>query len=304
VLRLLAGFVVIAAILWFVGPARLVRATATADLPTLFAALALGVISNILSAARWAAIARTFGLAAPFGPLVAMYARGMTSNMLLPGATLSGDALRSYELSRLGNPLVESAVSVAFDRLSGLWTLCVLSVSAAGLALATGLSLDAGAHGGRVLGAYGALLAVIVVAPFIPWPVARLRTLRSSAAQRLVGLWLRLKDPATGIRRGLWQSLWLSILVQAFSAVALAACARAVGVEVPLLLMLACAAPIFVMAALPLGVAGFGTRELAAVAVLALVGVPAPTAAATGLLYGVLGVIQGVLAAPLFLLRR
>ena len=56
--------------------------------------------------------------------------------------------------------------------------------------------------------------------------------------------------------------------------------------------------------ALPLGVAGFGTRELAAVAVLGLAGAAPDAAFATGLLYGVLGVLQGIAAAPLFLIRR
>ncbi len=233
-----------------------------------------------------------------------MYARGITSNVLLPGATLSGDALRSYELSRLGNPLVESAVSVAFCRLSGLWTLCLLSLLAAGVALAAGLSLDAGGHGGSVLATYGTLLAAIVVGPFLPWPLDRLRAMPFRAAVRLADLWARLRSPDTGLRRSLWNSLWLSILVQVFSALALATCGLAVGAQVPLVLMLACAAPIFVMAAVPLGIAGFGTRELAAVAVLGLAGVPPATAAATGLLYGILGIVQGILSAPLFLRSR
>lgn len=261
-------------------------------------------MSNVISAARWTAIARAFHLTAPFPRLLAMYARGITSNTLLPGATLSGDALRSYELSRLGNPLVESAVSVAFCRLSGLWTLCLLSLLAAAAALAAGMSLDAGGHGGHVLTTYGTLLAVIVVGPFLPWPLDRLRALPFRAAARLADLWARLRDPDTGLRRSLWNSLWLSILVQVFSALALATCGLAVGAQVPLVLMLACAAPIFVMAAVPLGIAGFGTRELAAVAVLGLAGVPPATAAATGLLYGILGVVQGVLSAPLFLRSR
>ncbi len=267
-------------------------------------ALALAILSNVMSAARWTAIARAFHLKAPFPSLLAMYARGITSNVLLPGATLSGDALRSYELSRLGNPLVESAVSVAFCRLSGLWTLCLLSLLAAGVALAAGLSLDAGGHGGSVLATYGTLLAAIVVGPFLPWPLDRLRAMPFRAAVRLADLWARLRSPDTGLRRSLWNSLWLSILVQVFSALALATCGLAVGAQVPLVLMLACAAPIFVMAAVPLGIAGFGTRELAAVAVLGLAGVPPATAAATGLLYGILGIVQGILSAPLFLRSR
>jgi hypothetical protein len=57
------------------------------------------------------------------------------------------------------------------------------------------------------------------------------------------------------------------------------------------------------MAAVPIGVAGFGTRELAAVGVLGLLGVAADRAAATGLLVGLCGVLMGLMAAPLFFLR-
>jgi hypothetical protein len=122
------------------------------------------------------------------------------------------------------------------------------------------------------------------------------------AAERIADLWSRLHDPASGLKRRLAKSLALSMVVQVLSATAMAACAWSLGVEVPYVMMLAAAAPIFVMAALPLGIAGFGTRELAAVAVLGLAGVPADLAAGTGLLYGLCGVVQGMLAAPLFLL--
>lgn len=267
-------------------------------------ALALGITSNVVSALRWSAIARALGLRAPPGPLVAAYARAMTSNTLLPGATLSGDMLRSYELSRLGNPLLESSVSVVFDRFSGLWTLVVLSFAAAALAWIAGHSLPLATSGREALGTYGVLLAAIVAIPFLPWPAGLLRRLPGSASNRLADLWARFRDRSSSLRPRLVRTLWLSFTVQALSAAALAACGIAAGSSAPVILTFAAAAPIFVMAALPVGVAGFGTRELAAVAVLGLAGVDAQTAAATGLLYGILGVIQGALAAPLFLIRR
>jgi hypothetical protein len=123
-------------------------------------------------------------------------------------------------------------------------------------------------------------------------------------ARRLAALSARFRDPASGLRRRLLATLPASLLVQVLSAAALAACAAAVGLRLPLPLVFAAAAPVFVMAALPIGVAGFGTRELAAVAVFGVAGAPADTAFAAGLLYGVLGVLQGIAAAPLFLLRR
>lgn len=300
--RIAGGIALLALVFWFVGAERLLTSLARTD-PAWFAlAVAVAIASNVVSAIRWAYIARALSLVAPTGRLIPMYARSMTSNILLPGATVSGDLLRSYELSRLGNPLLESTASVAFDRFSGLWTLCVLSFVAAGTALAAGLTLSGAAAGRHVLLAYGSLLAAIVAMPFVPWPVEWLRRLPFKAVHRIADLWQRLNDPTTGLKRRLVQSLLLSILVQFLSAAALAVCGTSLGAQVPFLIMLAAAAPIFVMAALPLGVAGFGTRELAAVAVLALAGVPADIAAGTGLLYGVCGVIQGLLAAPLFLL--
>lgn len=300
ILRIAGGFGLLAATAWLVGPQRMIGALARADAGALAAALALAVASNLASAWRWGLIARALGLRAPTSALVAMYARGMTSNILLPGATVSGDMLRSLQLSRLGNPLLESGVSVAFDRFSGLWTLCVLSFLAAGLAWATGLSLGEG----DALSHYGLALGLVVIAPLLPWPVEWLERLPWAPARRLAALWARFRDPGSGLRHRLLATLPASLLVQLLSAAALAGCASAVGLRLPLPLVFAAAAPVFVMAALPLGVAGFGTRELAAVAVLGLAGAGPETAFATGLLYGVLGVLQGIAAAPLFLLRR
>jgi uncharacterized protein (TIRG00374 family) len=271
--------------------------------PARFAlALLVAIASNIVSAVRWAYIARGLSLTAPTRRLIPMYARGMTSNTLLPGATVSGDLLRSYELSRLGNPLLESTASVAFDRFSGLWTLCVLSFAAGGIAIAAGVALSGAAARPDVMLAYGALLTAIVALPFLPWPVGWLRRLPLKSAARAADLWASLHDPTSGLQRRLAKSLGLSVAVQLLSSTALALCAWSLGVDVPYVVMLAAAAPIFVMAALPLGIAGFGTRELAAVAVLGLAGLPADLAAGTGLLYGLCGVLQGMLAAPLFLL--
>jgi hypothetical protein len=66
--------------------------------------------------------------------------------------------------------------------------------------------------------------------------------------------------------------------------------------------MLAAAAPIFIMGAMPLGWGGFGARELSAVVVLGALGVAPEQATVTALLYGISAVLQGVVAAPLFVL--
>jgi uncharacterized membrane protein YbhN (UPF0104 family) len=264
-------------------------------------ALAVAIAANLVCAVRWAAIARALGLIAPTPRLVLMYARGITTNMLLPGATLSGDLLRSYQLAALGNPFLRAALSVFFDRFSGLWVLCIVSLlAAAGMALAGVIAparLPAGLSG------YITLLAGIAVAPLVPWPTAWLRSVPLPGAARWADGLQALRERLRGERRTLLRSLWLSVVVQILSAWTLWACSRAVGVELSYLSMLAAAAPIFIMAALPVGIAGFGTRELAAVLVLGFLGVPGDQATATALLYGLTAFAQGILAAPLFLTK-
>ncbi len=248
------------------------------------AAVAASVVSNVFSAARWAAIARGLALVAPFGAALATYFRGMTMNVLLPGATVSGDLLRAYQLSRLDhNALLRAGASVLLDRLSGLWILCACSLVSLCAALVVGLVPPA-----KDTGIYMLALAVALALPWLPLPHDRLENARRQALAS---------------RGALVRSAWLSVLVQVFSAAALWLCGYAAGLQLSYALMLAAAAPIFIMGAVPLGWGGFGAREAAALVVLGTLGVPPEQATATALLYGVSAVLQGIAAAPLFLVR-
>lgn len=287
----------LAAVVWYVDPGALARRLA--DVHWRWFALALGVAiaANAASAWRWAAIARALDLEAPTGRLMLMYARGVTTNVLLPGATLSGDLLRSYQLAGLGNPFLRSALSVFLDRLSGLWVLCVLSLLAVPVAAVLRQNLPERTEW------YVLLLLVLIVAPLLPWPTAPLRRLPfaplARIGERLDAVHERIRSAGPALTR----SAWMSVAVQVLSAATLWVCALAVGLQLPYWTVLAAAAPIFILAALPVGVAGFGTRELAAVVVLGTLGVSPEQATAASLLYGLCAVAQGVLAAPLFLSR-
>ena len=299
----MAGAVLLALVVWYADPGVLWSKLSRADPRLVVLAVVLSIAANCLSALRWAVIARGLGLLAPSAKLVVIYARGITTNMLLPGATLSGDLLRSVQLSRLGNPFVASALSVFLDRFSGLWVLCMLSLmAAAGVTLWGALG-----HGPPVapnqMAAYLLILAGIAVVPFVPLPFTRLEGSNVAWIAASALRWERLRARLRQARPALLASVWQSLGVQFMSACTLWICGLALGVSLPYPVMLAAAAPIFIMAALPIGVAGFGTRELAAVVVLGLAGVPGDLAAATSLLYGLAAVVQGILAAPLFLVR-
>ena len=295
----------LALVLWYVDPPALWAKLKDADLRLVALAVLVSAASNLLSAVRWAHIARGLGLAAPSGRLILMYARGITTNMLLPGATLSGDVLRSVQLSRLDNPFMRSALSVLLDRLSGLWVLCALSLlAAAGVALWSASADSSRVVAPHELTLYLLILCVITAAPFIPLPFGALERSRVTLVAVWAARWVRLREQVRQARPALLASLWQSLAVQFLSAGSLWIGSLALGVSLSYPVMLAAAAPIFVMAALPIGVAGFGTRELAAVLVLGFAGVPADQATATALLYGMAAVLQGIAAAPLFLVDR
>ena len=281
---MVAGLALLAAVLWYADPLAIAAQLEAVDPGFFVLGLAASIVSNLISAARWAAIARALGLAASLPRAAAMYFRGMTMNVLLPGATVSGDVLRGYQLAKTHESAgLRAAASVALDRLSGLWILCAMSLGS----LLFAVTRDLLVLEQSVL-VYLVGLAIALALPWLPLPFARLEALRRQAV---------------GARGPLLASAWLSILVQVFSAAALWAFAFAAGINLSYAVMLAAAAPIFVMGALPLGWGGFGAREAAAVVVLGAIGVPADQATAAALLYGISALLQGVAAAPLFLLR-
>jgi uncharacterized membrane protein YbhN (UPF0104 family) len=284
-LRIVAGVALLGAAIWYVDPRALARSLSGVD-PWLFAAaVGVAILSNLGSALRWSAIARGLGLSASTPRFLVMYGRAVTTNMVLPGALVGGDMLRSFQLHRLGNPLVASAWSVFLDRASGLWVLCAMSALAA-----TGvwfLRPDTSMLP-PMLPMYAAVLAALFVAPLLPIPLPT-RGRVGELAQNL-----------QRSRPVLVRSAGYSLVVQVLAAGTLWICGRSLGLTLSYPLMVAAAAPIFIMAALPIGVAGFGAREAAAVAVLGVLGVPAELAFTTGLLYGLAAVVQGILAAPLF----
>jgi len=297
--RLLLVPVLLALVIWYVDPAALWAKLSRANPWLVALTVVVSVAASFLSAMRWALIARLLGLTAPRSRLVLMYARGITTNTLLPGATLSGDLLRSVQLSRLGNPFTTSALSVLLDRFCGLWVLCILSLLAAAGVAVWGATAEGEGIAPARLWAYALILAGFAAAPFVALPLGELRHSSIGWVAVLASGWERLRPRLMHARRALLASVWQSLGVVCLSAFALWICGVAVGVSLSYLAMLAASAPIFIMAAVPIGVAGFGTRELGAVIVLGLAGVPGDLATATALLYGMATVVQGILAAPL-----
>ena len=311
-LRLLAAAVLMAVALWLVGPERLRGQWARIDRAWFVLAVAAMALSQAVSVLRWQAIARIFGLRVRRAALALAYAQGMTLNVLLPGATLGGDTLRSLRLQRLGNPLDVSALTVLLDRLSGLWVLCVLSLftgvvlrlAPGAPALAAAPLAAAGLDPRELAWAYLLGLLLLCSAPWLPLPLAAAPDgARGAPLAALARLWNRvagLHALALAQRQALGRSLWSSLLVQLLCALTLWLCVLAAGGQAAYWQVQAIAAPVFVAGALPLSYGGFGARELAALAAFPLVGLPADVGLAASVLYGLVGIVLGLAAAPSF----
>jgi uncharacterized membrane protein YbhN (UPF0104 family) len=290
--RLLASLGLIALVLWLVGPTKVGAAFVGAEPGWLIAGLACSICASLCSALRWHSLAAWLGVNVPRRIMIVAYWRGITTNSLLPGATLGGDALRAMHLHRAGHDLLPSTASVILDRLSGLWVLAAMSLSASALAMTLGL-LPAGR---LPISAFVAtiLSATVLLVPLILWRLSEgaRRHLPSGMAALLDTVHQHPRPSAQYLLQLAWSGA-----VQVASILAFACGGWAVGLELPFWQFLIVAGPIFIFAALPVSVGGWGTREAAAAVTLGLLGAPKDLAVASAVLYGLFATAQGILGA-------
>ena len=291
-LRGLLGGALLVAVIALADPARVLAQLRQAHVGWLLAGLAAAVASNVVSALRWRALARWLGADVSVRDASRWYFQAIGLNALLPGAVLGGDVYRAVVLRRAGQATLASSWSVVLDRVSGLWMLCAIGGLGAALCadvLAPWLRLPAGAFIALMLAGTALWLATPWTLPALlrRWGVRWLAPLRA-AAQR----------PDFNRQMG-WQAL-ASAAVQVLSAAALAAGGLALGVQLPLAAWAFAIAPVFLMAALPVSVGGWGTREAATVAALAPFGVAAAAAVGVGVIYGLYALVQGAMGALAF----
>ena len=297
-LRALIGLGLLAALLVLAKPQALWATLRGADWRWLALGLGSAIASNVLSAWRWRLLVLFLGGKVRFRDALRWYFQAIGLNSLLPGAVVGGDVYRALMLRRAGQAPAAAGWSVVLDRVSGLWMLCAiggLGAAACAEVLAPWLRLPVTIFAPLLLAGTALWLA-------LPWALPALLGQRPRAGGWLAPL--RLAAARPDFRRQLgWQAA-ASVAVQLLSATALAAGALALGVQQPLAVWAWAIAPVFLMAALPLSVGGWGTREAAAVAALAPFGVAAPAAVGVAVVYGLYGLAQGALGALAFGLPR
>jgi uncharacterized membrane protein YbhN (UPF0104 family) len=288
-IRIAASLLLVALVFYFADPPRVLRSLGHTDPGWLAAGFASAVVASLLSALRWRAIARWQGLTAATPGVLRAYWQGITANTVLPGGHLGGDALRVLHLQQAGNSLIPAAASVALDRFSGLWMLTVLSLAASTAAL--GLLPAGYLPRSEIL---TLLTLAALIAPWLLWQFSAV--LQRWLPKKIANLLDILHGRPHGARL-YWQQMFWSAGVQVFSVLAYALGGKAVGLDLPFDLFLVAAGPVFILAAVPLSVGGWGTREAASALVLGALGAPKEQAVAAAVLYGLFAALQGLLGA-------
>ena len=303
-LKGLVGLALLAAVAYLADPAALLGRLREADGRWLLLGLVAAFASNVVSAWRWHALSQWLGLPMRRTDALRWYFQAIGLNVLLPGAVVGGDVYRAVAafgvLQAATAPLpatkAAASLSVLLDRLSGVWMLCALGALGAA---ASAPALAPALHASPLFLFAAAVLGALLLLAF-PWALLLwLRAKRpNSTTAWLAPLMQAAVRPDAG-RQWLLQAL-ASAMVQVLSATALAVGGLALGVHLPAAAWAFAMAPIFLLAALPVSIGGWGTREAASIAALAPFGVPAAAAVGVALVYGAYALVQGAVGALAF----
>lgn len=204
---------------------------------------------------------------------------GLFYNQILP-TTIGGDAVRAWCCHKLGIGWATAIRSILLDRVCGYLVLIGLyAASLPGLLRIFSHAPQQDALVGIFAAALCGLIALIGF-DLVPGGLARLPLVTplaalSKACRRL------LLDPSR-----MPAALGLSVLVLGFTILAFTAIGRALGCKLGLVGWSMIVPPVTLIQLLPISLAGWGVREMALVTALAAFGVPAETALAASVLFG------------------
>ncbi|GAA2595756.1 lysylphosphatidylglycerol synthase transmembrane domain-containing protein [Actinomadura fulvescens] len=263
--RTLCGVVILTVLVWWQSTDAFLDAFRVIGAGPAVAALAIGVLTTVLSAARWSLVARGLGLRLPMTTAVADYYRALFLNAVLPAGVL-GDVHRAVSHGRDEGDVRRSVRAVVLERAAGQAVLIVV-------ALAVMLSAG-GVVPGRAVGAV--LLCVLAAA----------------AALAVVS-------------RSVWPGVVLLSAATLAGYVALFVVAgRLAGVTAPITDLVPLALVALVVMALPVNVGGWGPREAASTLAFGTAGLGASQGLTVAVVYGVLALIASLPGAAVLLLAR
>jgi uncharacterized membrane protein YbhN (UPF0104 family) len=293
-IKTVVGAGILVALAVRLGAQAFVDGLAAIGVGSVLAALGLGLLTTVASAARWSLVARGLGLRLPLAAAVSDCYRAVFLNSVLPAGVL-GDVHRAVGYGRQIGDVGRGVRVVAIERVTGQLAIIVVGL---GVLVASRPDLLGVLLPGRV-GAAELLIAVAVLAGTTFWMVRDPRAARVRAVVRST-----LTDARSGaLSRSTWPGLLaLSVVALAGYLTLFVVAARAAGTQASVRELL----PLLVLGllamALPLNIGGWGPREGVTAVAFGAVGLGAAQGLTTAVVYGVLSLIACLPGAVVLLL--
>lgn len=293
-LRPLIAIVLTAWVLWRADPAAVAAAAGRANLGWIAAAILLVIVDRTLMAYRWIVLLCPIDAASrpPIGALMRIFFVSTFVGTFLP-ASIGGDIVRAYGLSRLQVARGAAVASVLLDRLLGVVAIVMVGGAAVLLVRDEEFASASTVTLWLVITAVicAAAMAVVFSARAADLagrltrllPVARVRALASElpVATRA---YARHHTELTTVLLG-------SIAVQVLRIVQAYCLGRSIGMTAPLATYFAFIPMILLVMLLPISINGIGTSQAAFVWFFSRAGTPSAEAFALSVMFVALGVV-------------
>lgn len=275
----------VAIVLW-VEPGAVIAEVQRFSFGWMALALIVSVVQVMLSAWRWKFTAGLVGVPLRFGYALREYYLALLVNQLLPGGVL-GDAGRAHRHAGQAASKGSAWRAVVIERASGQVAVVLLTL----LALLSSPLWHAALGTRRLLSiVIGVALLVAAAVAIAVW-LRRTSRIALPAWSAVFGQEIR----RSLLKRQVWPWQLLSSLTIVFSyGVVMVCAARAIGVELAAVDILALAPVLLLAMLVPLSIAGWGLREGTAAGVWVFVGLPSAQGVAVSLAYGVLVLLSSL----------
>jgi hypothetical protein len=303
IFRILVAALLTSYLLWRSDPSAVVRAAAGADLSWILLAVLLVFADRMLMAYRWIALLCIVeGRRPKVGRLIEIFLTSTFVGTFLP-ASIGGDAVRAYSLSRDSVPGADAVASVFMDRMLGVASLLLMGI--VGIALAR----DLASNGAVIvsLAATAAVCAVTILMVFSErvgvWCAQLITRLPLGPLQRAGRALIESVRRYARHHRQLLLVLVSSVAVQILRIVQAYCLGRALGIDAGLVTYVAFIPLILLVMLLPITINGLGTGQLAFVWFFERAGVAAAPAFALSVLFIGLGIVGNLPGAWLYVMK-
>ena len=267
------------------------------DKLSFFLACIFSFCGNVACAFRWTKILNCDSKM-KFWKAIKAYFESISFSTVVPTGMLGGDLYRSVRLSAQNSsgklvsklkPSKEVMLSVFADRVHGFWALCLLAV----LTIFYSIMFERNMLFANILYLeqstfvllYFLLLFIVVLVPFLNFKIKNFFSKSTSGRAAVNLLLIRSKKKIT---------VFASILSQVFFAVSFFLCLKATNVNISVSQCLIIVPIIFLSAAVPLSLAGFGPREYSSALFLSFLGYGLENSVASSILFGLTITLQGI----------